>query len=89
MMKIFGAGVAASLLLTVPPWPQLNRHPLTWLRKTDALPAAATASGALEPAPAVKGAAQGKARKRRATVAMVKPSARSLATPENEIRSVA
>jgi hypothetical protein len=33
MMKIFGGGVALSFLLCVPPWPFLNRHPLTWLVK--------------------------------------------------------
>ena len=33
MMQIFGAGVAVSLLLAVPPWPFLKRHQLTWLQK--------------------------------------------------------
>jgi hypothetical protein len=33
MMQIFGAGVAVSLLLCVPPWPFLQRHQLTWLQK--------------------------------------------------------
>ena len=33
MMQIFGAGVAVSLLLCVPPWPFLRRNPLTWLPK--------------------------------------------------------
>ena len=37
MMQIFGAGVALSLLLCVPPWPFLQRHQLTWLQK-DAAP---------------------------------------------------
>lgn len=33
MMQVFGAGVALAFLLTVPPWPFLNRHPLPWLVK--------------------------------------------------------
>lgn len=33
MLQLFAAGVGLSLLLVVPPWPFLNRHPLTWLPK--------------------------------------------------------
>ena len=48
MMEIFGAGVALSLLLCVPPWPFLNRHPLRWLQKPEggvATPGAAQGGG--------------------------------------------
>lgn len=28
---IYGAGVLASCLVVVPPWPMYNQHPVTWL----------------------------------------------------------
>ncbi len=62
MMKIFGAGVALSFLLVVPPWPFLNCHPLPWLEKPAAdaaKPAGAAAGRAQKPARG-KGAQQGK-----------------------------
>lgn len=63
MMKIFGAGVVTSLVLTVPPWPYLNRNPLNWLQKPEA---AATEQGDALPAGGKgKRATEGGMRKRR------------------------
>ena len=56
-MKIFGAGVAVSLLLCVPPWPFLRRHPLTWLKKSDA--GGAASGGAAKGGKGAKGKAKG------------------------------
>ncbi|KAI0703401.1 microsomal signal peptidase 12kDa subunit, partial [Cytidiella melzeri] len=37
---VFGAGAILLLLITVPPWPMFNKHPVQWLiaKKTDAKP---------------------------------------------------
>ena len=64
MMRIFGAGVAVSLLLTVPPWPFLQRHQLPWLRKPAAEDAGAAADAGEEPAAGRKGGGTGARGKR-------------------------
>ena len=46
MMLLFGAGVAVALLLCVPPWPFLRRHPLPWLQRSEAPAVEATETGA-------------------------------------------
>jgi signal peptidase complex subunit 1 len=63
MMKIFGAGVVTSLVLTVPPWPYLNRNPLNWLQKPEA--AAREQGDALPAGGKGKRATEGGMRKRR------------------------
>ena len=62
MMKVFGAGVALSLLLVVPPWPYLNRHPLKWLQKSGG--GGGEAAGAAGEAARQGKAVRGKAGKR-------------------------
>ena len=66
MMKIFAAGVVTSLVLTVPPWPYLNRNPLNWLQKpTEAAEAAGEALPAGGKGKGKASAAEGGVRKRR------------------------
>jgi len=65
MMKIFGAGVLVSLLLTVPPWPFLNRHPLPWLKKpVEAAEGQVVAAVAKEPVAKQGGGKQGGSKRR-------------------------
>ena len=54
MMQIFGAGVAVSLLLCVPPWPFLQRNQLTWLQKKGEAAAVAPSQGKGRAAKGVK-----------------------------------
>jgi hypothetical protein len=74
MMRIFGAGVALSLLLTVPPWPFLQRRQLPWLRKPAAEDAAAAADAGGVPAAGRKGAGGTGARGKRCVLCVLRRS---------------
>ena len=45
MMRIFATGVCLSLVLCVPPWPFLRRHPLPWLKKREVVEVQAASGG--------------------------------------------
>ena len=77
MMRVFGAGVAVSLLLTVPPWPFLRRHQLPWLRKPAADDSAGADAAGDQPAAGGKAGVGGAgARGRRCALYLVSPRLR-------------